>query len=107
MSGAGHILTVVLLVAGVAVVVLCCVGVLVMRGAYARLHYAAPAGLGALLLAVAIVVREGFSLIGDKALLVAVFLLVSSPVLSHVTARAARIRELGDAAERDHSESAG
>lgn len=87
-----------LLVAGVAIVVFACVGVFVMRGAYARLHYTAPAGLGALLIAVAVVVREGFSLIGDKALLIAVFLLVSSPVLSHITARAARIRERGDLA---------
>ena len=85
-----------LLIAGVAVEILCCLGVLVMRSAYARLHYSAPAGLGALLLAIAILLREGFSLIGDKALLVAVFVLVSSPVLSHVTARAARIREHGD-----------
>ena len=36
--------------------------------------------------------REGFSLIGDKALLVAVFVLLTSPVLSHVTARAAHLR---------------
>ena len=70
-----------------------------MRGAYARLHYTAPGGLGALLIAIAMVVRQGFSLIGDKALLLAVFVLVTSPVLSHVTARAARIRELGDVVE--------
>jgi multicomponent Na+:H+ antiporter subunit G len=85
-----------LLVVGVAIELFCCLGALVMRGAYARLHYGAPVGLGALLLALAIVFRQGFSLIGDKALLIAVFVLVSSPVLSHVTARAARIREHGD-----------
>ena len=96
MSGVGHVVIVALLAVGVAIEILCCVGVLVMRGAYARLHYAAPAGLGALLLAIAILLREGFSLIGDKALLVAVFVLVSSPVLSHVTARAAHIRGHGD-----------
>ena len=96
MSGLVHVVIVALLVCGVAVEVFCCVGVLVMRGAYARLHFTAPAGLGALLLAIAIVLREGFSLIGNKALLVAAFVLVSSPVLSHVTARAAHIREHGD-----------
>jgi multicomponent Na+:H+ antiporter subunit G len=95
-SGPVHVLVVVLLAAGVAVEILCCLGVLVMRSAYARLHYTAPAGLGALLVAIAILLREGFSLIGDKALLLAVFVLASSPVLSHVTARAARIRERGD-----------
>jgi multicomponent Na+:H+ antiporter subunit G len=88
-----------LLIAGVAIELLCCIGVLVMRGAYARLHYTAPAGVGALLIAIAVVVRQGFSLIGNKALLVGVFVLVTAPVLSHVTARAARIRELCDVVE--------
>jgi multicomponent Na+:H+ antiporter subunit G len=91
-----HVVIVVLLSLGVAVEIFCCAGVLIMRSAYARLHFTAPAGIGALMLALAIVLREGFSLIGDKALLVAVFVLVSSPVLSHVTARAAHIRERGD-----------
>jgi multicomponent Na+:H+ antiporter subunit G len=90
-----------LLVVGVAVELLCCIGVLVMRGPYARLHYTAPAGVGALLIAIAVIVRQGFSLIGNKALLLAVFILVTAPVLSHVTARAARIRELGDVVESD------
>ena len=49
-----------LLIAGVAIELLCCIGVLVMRGPYARLHYTAPAGLGALLIALAVVVRAGF-----------------------------------------------
>ena len=62
-----------LLIVGVAIELLCCIGVLVMRGAYARLHYTAPAGVGALLIAIAVVVRQGFSLIGNKALLLAVF----------------------------------
>ena len=93
-----------LLIVGVAVELLCCLGVLVMRGPYARLHYTAPAGVGALLLAIAVLVRQGFSLIGDQALLLAVFVLVSAPVLSHVTARAARIRELGDVVERDREQ---
>jgi multicomponent Na+:H+ antiporter subunit G len=75
-----------------------------MRGANPRLHYAAPAGLGALLLVLAILLREGFSLIGDKALLIAVFIGISSPVLSHVTARAARIREHGDVGLRKPAE---
>jgi multicomponent Na+:H+ antiporter subunit G len=85
-----------LLIVGVAIELLCCIGVLVMRGPYARLHYTAPAGVGALLIAIAVIVREGFSLIGNKALLLAVFVLVTGPVLSHVTARAARIRDFGD-----------
>jgi multicomponent Na+:H+ antiporter subunit G len=92
------VLVAILLVAGVAIELLCCVGVMVMRGAYARLHYGAPAGVGAVLLGLAVLVRQGFSLIGDKAMLIGVFLLLTSPVLSHVTARAAHIRALGDLA---------
>lgn len=85
----------VLLFAGVAVLWLCALGVLVMRSAYDRLHYASAAGWGALLVALAIVVRESLSLIGDKALLTATVLVVCGPVLSHVTARAGRMRERG------------
>jgi multicomponent Na+:H+ antiporter subunit G len=92
----------ILLVAGVAIELLCCLGVMVMRGTYVRLHYAAPAGVGAVLLGLAVLLRQGFSLIGDKAVFIGVFVLLTSPVLSHVTARAAHIRALDDA--RPHSE---
>lgn len=85
-----------LLATGTIVVVMACVGVVVARGPYARLHYLAPSSVGAVLLAAAVLVREGFSLIADKGLLVAAFLVVTGPVLAHVTARAARIRERGD-----------
>jgi multisubunit Na+/H+ antiporter MnhG subunit len=44
---------------------------------------------------VAVTVQESFSLIGNKALLIAVFFLVSGPVLVHATARAVRVREQG------------
>ena len=87
----------ILLVAGVAIELLCCLGVMVMRGAFARLHYGAPAGIGALLLGLAVLLRQGFSMIGDKAMLIGVFVLLTSPVLAHVTARAAHIRARGDA----------
>ncbi len=93
----GDAVVAILLVAGVAIVLLCCLGVMVMRGAFARLHYGAPAGIGALLLGLAVLLAQGFSLIGDKALLIGVFVLLTSPVLAHVTARAAHIRARGDA----------
>ncbi len=85
----------VLLFAGVALLLLCALGMLVMGSAYDRLHYASAAGWGALLVALAIVVRESLSLIGDKALLTAAVLIVSGPVLAHATARSGRIRERG------------
>jgi multicomponent Na+:H+ antiporter subunit G len=86
----------VLLVLGVGIEVLSAVGVLAMRGVYDRLHFVSASSFGAALVGVAITVRESFSLIGNKTLLVAFFLLLSGPVLVHATARAARIRERGE-----------
>jgi monovalent cation/proton antiporter MnhG/PhaG subunit len=85
-----------LLVVGVGVTLASCIGVLVMRDAYDRLHYTAPATtIAPLAIAAAIVVEERLSAAGIKALLVALALLVTNPVLTHATARAARIRQLG------------
>ena len=93
----GDILVAVLLILGVGIELVCCLGVLVMRGVYDRLHYTGPASFGAVLIAAAVVIREGvLSQIGAKAVLIAVVLLVVSPVLVHVTARAARLRERGE-----------
>jgi monovalent cation/proton antiporter MnhG/PhaG subunit len=86
----------VLLVLACALVVLSALGVTLMPGVYDRLHFTGPAALAALLVAAAVVVRESFSLIGNKAILLAALVLASSPLLAHVTARAARIREHGD-----------
>ena len=83
-----HAVTSVLLFAGLGLELFCCLGVVVMRGALARLHYAGATTLGALLIGAAVVVRDSFSLIGSRAILVGVFVLVSSPVLTHATARA-------------------
>jgi multicomponent Na+:H+ antiporter subunit G len=78
----------VLVGAGVAVQVLACLGVLLMRAALDRLHYVGASAVGIACLAAAVVVAEGPSLIALKALLTAAFLLVSGPVLAHTTARA-------------------
>jgi monovalent cation/proton antiporter MnhG/PhaG subunit len=85
-----------LLGAGVACELIACLGVIAMRDAYDRLHYVAPASLGAVLIAGAVWAREGPSGIALKATIVAVFLLVASPALAHGTARASRLSELGD-----------
>jgi multicomponent Na+:H+ antiporter subunit G len=77
-----------LLVAGVAVELLACAGVVLMREALDRLHYTGAGTLAAVLLALAVLVRDSFSVIGNKAIVVAVFILVSSPVLTHFTAQA-------------------
>lgn len=81
---------------GAAVTLLGCVGATVFRSAYDRLHFAGPPVLGALLIAAAILVRDGFSLVADKALLIAAFLLVCGPLLTHASAKAIRAQEHGD-----------
>ena len=89
-------MTAALLVAGVIVLFAACAGVAVGRDVYTRLHYVAPAGaLGSVLVAVAIFAQEGFTQAGLKALLAAAVLALTSPVLTHATARAARTRETG------------
>ena len=95
MSAAG--LTVaVLLALGVAATWLSCLGVLLMRDPYDRLHYTAPASaLAPVLIGAAVVVEEGLSAAGIKAVLIALVLVGTNPVLGHATARAARIREHG------------
>jgi monovalent cation/proton antiporter MnhG/PhaG subunit len=92
----------VLLILGVAFVLISSLGVLVMRGTFDRLHYTDTAGFGAVLFGAAIVVREGFSEISVKAVLLAVVFLVFSPVVAHVLGRAARLRERGDLRARSH-----
>jgi len=85
-----------LLGAGVACQVIACLGVVVMRNVYDRLHYLGPAALGAVLIAAAVWAREGPSGIALKATVLAAFLVVASPALAHGTARAARLSRFGD-----------
>jgi multicomponent Na+:H+ antiporter subunit G len=89
------VVAVLLGVAGVSVVI-SCLGVLVMRDPLDRLHFTAPAGvLAPVAVAAAVLVEEPLSSAGIKAVIVALLLIVTTPVLSHATARAARIREHG------------
>ena len=90
------VVAIVLLVGGGLLELLAVLGLCVMRDVYDRLHYVGLAGFGALLIALAIVVRESFSLIGDKALLVGAIVVVGGPVMVQTTARSLLIRELGD-----------
>jgi monovalent cation/proton antiporter MnhG/PhaG subunit len=93
---ARHVIAGGLLAAGIAIELLCCLGALRARDAYDRLHYLGPAStLGAALICLAVLVNEGFDQAGNKALLLAAILAVCGPVLTHATARAARIRAAG------------
>jgi monovalent cation/proton antiporter MnhG/PhaG subunit len=93
---ARHAIAGALLAAGIAIELLSCLGALRARDAYDRLHYLGPATtLGAFLICLAVLVNEGFDQAGDKALLLAAILATCGPVLTHATARAARIRAAG------------
>ncbi|MGI8493034.1 MAG: monovalent cation/H(+) antiporter subunit G [Acidimicrobiales bacterium] len=91
-----HVLALVLLVLGVGLEVVCCVGVLSMRGALDRLHFTGPAPLGAACVAAAIAADGSSGAMTIDAIVVALFLLVTSPMLVHVTARAVLIRTRSD-----------
>ena len=96
MNSVAHAIAMVLLIGGVALEAVAVLGVLVMRDALDRLHFVGVSSFGALLVGVAILVQEGFSLIGDKALLIGVILVGLGPVMAHATARSLRVRRLGD-----------
>lgn len=81
---------------GVALTLIGCLGVVLMRTVYDRLHFSSPMTLGAACIAIAVVVQKSFSLVGDKSILIAVLLIVLSPLLTHAVGRAARIVEHGD-----------
>ncbi len=95
------VVAIVLLIAGGLLELIAVLGLCVMRNVYDRLHYVGLAGFGGFLVAVAVLVRESFSLIGDKALLVGVVLVLAGPVLVQTTVRSLLIREFGDWRRRD------
>jgi multisubunit Na+/H+ antiporter MnhG subunit len=85
-----------LLIAGCSLEVLAVIGLVTMRSVYDRLHYVGLAGYGALLVGAAILVRESFSLIGDKAFATGALFIIVGPILVHTTARSLRIRQHRD-----------
>jgi monovalent cation/proton antiporter MnhG/PhaG subunit len=86
----------VLLVLGVLFVVLSALGMLAMRTAEDRLHFTAPAAtFSPIFFAAAVLVEEPLSSAGVKAVLVALLIVLTTPVLGHATIRAFRIREEG------------
>lgn len=87
----------ILLGAAVLVVLASVAGMLAMRDVYQRVHYVTPIAVVApLLVAIAVTVREGWDQNTGGTWLAIGFVILVSPVLSHATLRAARIRERGD-----------
>jgi multisubunit Na+/H+ antiporter MnhG subunit len=86
----------ILLCAGVAAQLLCCIGLLVMRTTSDRLHYASAGyTVGPFLVVAALIVREGLSSIGLDAIAAAAILFLPGPILVHATARVVRRVEAG------------
>ncbi len=84
----------VLLALSVAIALFCSIGMLVMRDPYQRLHFLAPpASLCTVLLAIAVLVGEDDKTAFGKTALIALLLTIMNGVVTHATARAARIRE--------------
>jgi monovalent cation/proton antiporter MnhG/PhaG subunit len=91
----------VLVAAGVAGELLCCLGLVLMRNVFDRLHYAmASTTVPPFLIAAAVVVDEDWTQPSINALLIAVALFVINPVLATATARAARARRFGQVEAR-------
>jgi multisubunit Na+/H+ antiporter MnhG subunit len=88
--------SVVLVCLGVGLGAIATLGVVVMRDWQDRVHYAGVSAIGVVLVGLAVLVRESFSIIGDKALFTALLMLIVSPTANHVILRSGRIRTLGD-----------
>lgn len=90
-AGAANVAVDVLLAAGVALELLCCVGVVVMRTTFDRLHYAsAGTTVPAFLILAAVLVREHLSSGGMEAIAAVGLLFLLNPILLTATARAVR-----------------
>ena len=86
----------ILLAVGVMNAVLGSLGVLLMKDFYERLHYMAPQSTVSIAcFAAAVVVDKHFSAAGIKAVMIAIVIIVMNAVLTHATARAARVRQFG------------
>ena len=72
-------------------------GVLLMPDVFRKLHYVAPVGvLAPVLVALAVTVKVGWAANSTDTWLAVAFMATSGPVLTHATARAARVRAVGD-----------
>jgi monovalent cation/proton antiporter MnhG/PhaG subunit len=82
-----------LLIMGVLGFLTTSIGLLLNDDLYDQIHFLSPGSLiGSVAIPAAVLVQEGFSQAATKAILIAILLFFSNPVLSHATARAGRIR---------------
>jgi multisubunit Na+/H+ antiporter MnhG subunit len=91
------VLAAVFVYGAVALVLVSCVGLLVMREASQRLHYVTPVALVApVLLGLGVLAQSGWSENSALTWLALLFVAGTGPFLAHATIRAVRIRETGD-----------
>ncbi len=96
MSGAAHIAVVVLLAIAVIVALICCLGLVLMKDFYERLHYMATVStISSVFVLAAVVVQEGWGQATLKTIVIVLVLFLMNATLTHATARAARVRQLG------------
>jgi multisubunit Na+/H+ antiporter MnhG subunit len=84
------------LVGACALALLSALGLAIARTTHDRLHFLSPPSLSAILIAIALWVDVGPSLLALKATLLALILVATTPVLAHVFSRATRINARGD-----------
>ncbi len=90
---ASEIIVGVLLAVGILAFAFTSLGLLISKDLYDQIHYLAPGSIvGSIAFVAAVLVHEGLSQAGAKALLIALLLVIANPILSHATARAGRIR---------------
>jgi multicomponent Na+:H+ antiporter subunit G len=89
-------LIIVLLALGVGVEIASSIGVWVASDVFDRLHFLGPAStLGSTTIAAAIVLEERASINSAKTIVTAALMTMVGSVLTHATARAARVRQYG------------
>ena len=72
-------------------------GIVVARGALAKLHFTSLAGSLAIpTMCLALAIHHGFDDVTVKAVLLAVFSILTNAVLTHATGRAIRVAQQGD-----------
>ena len=72
-------------------------GIVIARGALAKLHFTSLAGSLAIpAMCLALAVHHGFDDVTVKAILLAVFSILTNAVLTHATGRAIRVAQQGD-----------
>jgi monovalent cation/proton antiporter MnhG/PhaG subunit len=73
------------------------VGMVLLRDVYQRIQYTYPAAtVGLMAVVAAIMIHKSLSQAGIKTLVTGLIVFWTNPVISHATARAARVREFGN-----------